>query len=300
MINFAYRMKLSIITINYNNFEGLRKTIKSVINQTWQDFEWIIVDGGSTDGSRKLIEETVVFLDSRGWVTEQFSGPEDPISFMTNRSTTTNSSSPHRLLWCSEKDKGIYNAMNKGIVMVHGEYCLFLNSGDWLYNIDVLKSLCFHERKEDIFYGKNYKQEGDFNQLNFAPIYKNKLTAFDLFTYTLPHQAAFIKKSLFISYGGYDETLKIVSDWKFFVQCILFHNSSYKFIDLPVSFQQPGGISDNNQFIEERRSVLNELFPDILREDIIIANSVRNIRHNYVLRVFYSILYRLSNILKTS
>ena len=89
-------MKLSIITINYNNREGLKKTINSVINQTFRDFEYILIDGGSEDGSKEIILQHEA----------QFS------------------------YWRSEKDHGIYNAMNKGILAAKGDYLLFLNSGD--------------------------------------------------------------------------------------------------------------------------------------------------------------------------
>ncbi len=89
-------MKLSIITVNLNNKDGLQKTIDSVISQTFKDFEWIVIDGGSTDGSKELIEKY-----------------SDYISY-----------------WVSEPDKGIYNAMNKGIKVAKGDYLEFLNSGD--------------------------------------------------------------------------------------------------------------------------------------------------------------------------
>lgn len=101
-------MRLSIITINYNNLEGLKKTVRSVMDQTWRDFEWIIIDGGSTDGSRELIEEVAARPDSQ-------------VSY-----------------WCSEPDKGIYNAMNKGTAKAKGEYYLFLNSGDSLYDNEII------------------------------------------------------------------------------------------------------------------------------------------------------------------
>ena len=91
-------MKLSVITINYNNKEGLKKTIESVVSQIYQDFEYIVVDGGSTDGSIDIIREYDKHID----------------------------------FWISEPDRGIYNAMNKGIKFSHGEFCLFLNSGDCL------------------------------------------------------------------------------------------------------------------------------------------------------------------------
>jgi len=94
-------MKLTIITINYNNVAGLQKTLESVFGQTCRAFEYILVDGASADGSKELIE--------------QFSAKAD---------------FPFR--WLSEPDNGIYAAMNKGIRMAQGEFLHFLNSGDWL------------------------------------------------------------------------------------------------------------------------------------------------------------------------
>ena len=99
--------KLSIITINLNNAEGLRKTIPSVISQTYCDFEYIVIDGGSTDGSVDVIKKYA-----------------DKLSY-----------------WVSEPDAGIYNAMNKGIRKAGGEYCQFLNSGDWLVAPDVTERM---------------------------------------------------------------------------------------------------------------------------------------------------------------
>ena len=86
-------MKLSIITINYNNAIGLKKTIESIVEQTYHEFEYIVIDGGSNDDSKKVI------LENQNNISD----------------------------WCSEKDAGIYNAMNKGILKATGEYLLFLN-----------------------------------------------------------------------------------------------------------------------------------------------------------------------------
>ena len=97
-------MKLSIITINYNNKAGLQKTIDSVICQTWRDFEWIVIDGGSADGSKELIEQY----------------------------------QQHFSYWCSERDDGVYSAMNKGICISSGDWIMILNSGDYLYSRDSL------------------------------------------------------------------------------------------------------------------------------------------------------------------
>ena len=98
-------MKLSIITINYNNARGLERTIKSVICQTFTNYEYIIVDGGSTDGSLEVI----------------------------------NKYADHISKWVSEPDEGIYNAMNKGTRMASGEYFNYMNSGDCFCDAHVLE-----------------------------------------------------------------------------------------------------------------------------------------------------------------
>ena len=112
-------MTLSIITINYNNLEGLKKTIESVCSQTYRDYEWIVIDGGSTDGSRELIEE--------------------------NKS--------HIHYWVSEPDNGIYHAMNKGIAQAKGDYCQFLNSGDYYIAPNTLQQVFSHDELADVNYG---------------------------------------------------------------------------------------------------------------------------------------------------
>jgi glycosyltransferase involved in cell wall biosynthesis len=113
-------MKLSIITINYNNKAGLQKTIDSVICQTWKDYEWIIIDGGSTDGSKELIEQY----------------------------------QQHFAYWCSEPDKGVYNAMNKGVEHAHGMYVSFMNSGDVFHDGDVLANVFSKALHGDILIGQ--------------------------------------------------------------------------------------------------------------------------------------------------
>ena len=115
-------MKLSVITINFNNRDGLRKTIESVVNQTFKDFEYIIIDGGSTDGSVDVIKEYADRID----------------------------------YWVSEPDKGIYNAMNKGIDVAKGEYCIFMNSGDCFYVNDVYENVFRELDGVDIIIGDSY------------------------------------------------------------------------------------------------------------------------------------------------
>ena len=120
-------MRLSIITINYNNAEGLRKTLASVASQTYPHIEHIIVDGGSTDGSVEILEAYPQPIPKgMGEITEGKFPTQNPA---------------HKVIWVSEKDNGIYNAMNKGIRMTTGEYCQFLNSGDMLAADDVTERM---------------------------------------------------------------------------------------------------------------------------------------------------------------
>lgn len=288
-------MKLSIITINYNNLDGLRKTIDSVINQTWQDFEWIIVDGGSTDGSRELIEETAANLVSHGWTTEQFSGPEDPNSFITNQSSIPNPSSPHRLLWCSEKDKGIYNAMNKGIVRAQGEYCLFLNSGDYLYDADVLKIAMSELAAADVVCFDMLKYK-DGCLVYDGKLPQKEVSASFFIKRTLPHQSVLIRRSLFKKVGLYDENLRIVSDWKFFLLSLVFNNASFQYKPLKFSVIQPDGISSNVQKREaERQKVIAHYFPPRVLNDYSKVFSLEQVYESSgVCRRLYGLLYRIA------
>ena len=127
-------MKLSIITINYNNRDGLQKTIESVVSQSFKDFEWIVIDGGSNDGSRELIERYA-----------------ESISY-----------------WVSEPDKGIYNAMNKGIKASNGDYLLFLNSGDSLCDEYVIADFQKLSFTEDIISGNIIVDDSIYNA-RFSP-----------------------------------------------------------------------------------------------------------------------------------
>lgn len=264
-------MKLSIITINYNNKIGLEKTIKSVVNQTYKDFEYIVIDGNSNDGSKKLIEDY-----------------KNKISVSI-----------------SEPDSGIYNAMNKGIKLANGEYLLFLNSGDSLLIENVLHKVISNLNSEkDIFYGNLiYSKEG-------KPIFKNippkKLTFSYFLEHSLPHPASFIKKDLFNKFFLYNETLKIVSDWEFFIYSICKQSASYQHLDIDISDFDNTGMSSNPENLDkqkkEKEQVILNHFP-LFFEDSKLLLEAKTKRFQDVLfiknnKIRWKILKFLINILK--
>jgi len=222
-------MKLSVITINRNNAEGLKQTVISVINQSFTDFEYIVIDGGSTDGSVDIIEEYT-----------------DKITY-----------------WVSEPDKGIYNAMNKGIIAASGDYLLMLNSGDYFVDEKVLAHVFETEMTEDIIYGNilwkltNGKLESAKSPTEIKFSY--------LFKVSLFHQGTFVKKSLHDIVGLYDENFKIISDWAFWVLAFCRYNCTYKYIDFDVSVCDREGISciNENQVTiqQEKEFFLKTQFP---------------------------------------
>lgn len=213
-------MKLSVITINYNNAKGLKKTIESVITQDYNDFEYIVIDGASTDESIDVINNY-----------------SDKITH-----------------WISEPDTGIYNAMNKGIRLAKGEYLLFLNSGDCLVTNISLTDICKKFNNEDIIYcdvetiiPEKY-QISNYSQL--------KLDFLFFLTNSLPHPSTFIKRTLFNTTGFYSENMKIVADWAFFMDAICLYNCTHKYIQICVSLFDGSGISQqekNNQLILDEK-----------------------------------------------
>lgn len=222
-------MKLSIITVNLNNRDGLKKTIDSVISQTFRDFEWIVIDGGSTDGSKELIQEY----------------------------------SEHFTYWGSEQDKGIYNAMNKGVAHAKGDYCQFLNSGDWLASDTVLEEAAQKMRDCDIMYGDyDFYKEG---HLSSHAVFSEYLSFDTLYYGALGHNSCFIRTALLREFP-YDESLKIASDWKFLFQMLLQHRSFFH-IKKTIGCFDLSGISETQPqlAITERQQCIEELSPLIVR-----------------------------------
>jgi glycosyltransferase involved in cell wall biosynthesis len=235
-------MKLSVITVNLNNKEGLKKTIQSVISQSYSDYEYIVIDGNSTDGSVEIIK--------------QFA---EKISY-----------------WVSEPDKGIYNAMNKGILRAKGNYLLFLNSGDWLINDHILERVFNENFNEDIVYG-NIIEIKD-NKVIRQKTFPDRLSMFYFYMDSLPHQASFIKRKLFDD-SLYNESYRIVSDWDFFIKKIIFENCTYKYLHFDIIYFDIVGQSATNDIHREERSlVFDKILPEKIQSDYKMMEYYKNLR----------------------
>ncbi len=226
--------KLSIITINYNDKEGLLRTLSSCDLQMERNFQHIIVDGNSTDGSLEII-------------------------------TAYKHTNCKKII---EKDNGVYDAMNKGIQIATGDYILFLNAGDEFYedeslsqafkNIDNNSAICYANvlvRSEN----------GEYLQEHPEPL------TFEFFRErTLCHQSTFIKRELFETYGLYRTDILISSDWEFFLRAIFLHGVTVQKLHFTSSIYYLGGMSSDvtnrTQIIGERKEVLENLFPHFLRD----------------------------------
>lgn len=200
-------MKLSIITINYNDVKGLQKTIDSVLMQTWKDFEWIVIDGGSTDGSRDVIEKY----------------------------------KQHFVFWCSEPDKGVYNALNKGVSYAKGEYICCMNAGDCFYESNTLAKIFEKDHDEDILYGDWIEVYPDKSVLKHEPYPID----FHVFRHqNICHQAMFVKTS-HLKMKGFDESYKLLADFARWTEMLL-AKCTIAFVDCIVCRYNMGGISSNN------------------------------------------------------
>lgn len=230
---------ISIITITYNNAAGLKKTIDSVASQTFFNYEHIIIDGGSSDGSVEVIKNA---LKDENYAR-------------------------HVSFWCSEKDGGIYPAMNKGVEKANGDYCLMLNSGDWLAGPKNLERAAAFGLKEDIVYCDAYfVKRGRRRHVRYV----KKLTGSFFFVRGLCHQATFIKTSL-QKKNLYSNEYKIVNDSDFFMKVLIKQNCSSRHLPIVLScYDAETGFSSVSGSLHDKEfsMLLNKYYPARVQEDL--------------------------------
>ena len=229
MISMA---KYTIITINYNNGKELCRTIESVINQTFRDIEYIVIDGGSTDESVDIIKQHASHIN----------------------------------FWVSERDNGVYHAMNKALQHAHGEYVNFMNSGDSFYSPRVLEEIDRLIGDADILFGNVCDPESG-RIYGGVPV-SSEVTLLTLKKEILCHQGTFYRRRIFDRYP-YDESLRLIADWKVNVQAIVLDHCKVKVVDTLVANYDLTGMSSTQSRLheEERKRVMKELFPERILKD---------------------------------
>ncbi|WP_417912912.1 glycosyltransferase family 2 protein [Candidatus Electronema sp. TJ] len=201
----------SIITVCLDNEQGAAKTAESIVKQTFSNFEWIFIDGGSQDNSVNAIRDN-----------------------------------PALTHLVSEPDEGIYHAMNKGVYLSQGDYCIFLNAGDWFYNENVLENVSNRLEGDlvvgwlNVIYPDSFRKQSKIRRLDQQDVRRKFL-----YHRTLHHQSTFIKRSLFKKYGCYDQTFKIYGDWDFFLR-VINKGVDLKFIKLCIANYPFDGISSTS------------------------------------------------------
>ena len=214
----------SIITINFNNCAGLKRTMQSVFSQIFDDFEYIIIDGGSTDGSKEYIAEYQEKVD----------------------------------YWISEKDSGIYNAMNKGIRRAKGQLVMFLNSGDYYISPNLLSyfSKRIEQKRADLFFSRFIWDNPKGNVIAVSDN-SNNIYDWNLKNSNFPHPATFYKKTLFEKIGLFDENFRILGDFDWNARALITHRIPFQYIDLVSTLFIADGVSNNEANKEVYESEMN-------------------------------------------
>ena len=219
---------ISVITVCYNAENNLEETILSVLNQTYSNIEYIIIDGGSTDGTIAVIKKYA-----------------DKITY-----------------WQSETDKGIYDAMNKGIQKATGEWINFMNAGDLFSSTTILQQMSdVIKPGTRILRGNIIRIYSKFKVKSVGVTAQNP-DLLDMFDNTFHHQACLIQSSLFREFGLYSTDYRLCSDWKFFFDCVVLHNVKSQYIDLTVAHFKMDGTSSNNSILykKEQENYLKDIY----------------------------------------
>lgn len=225
---------LSIIMVVFNAKESIEQTILSVINQSYKDVEFVVIDGGSTDGTVDIIKKY-----------------ENKITY-----------------WISESDKGIYDAMNKGVKCAKGNYMYFLGAGDLV--LDVLDQIAVNFVDDNkILYGNVYRT--DFSQL-----YDGKFSQLKFAVKNICHQSIFYPSSVFKSYQ-YNLKYKIQADYDLNIRCYGSGKFTFKYLPVTVAIYEGGGYSDSNIdyiFFQDKIQIVKSNFSMIVYYYVLIRTTI--------------------------
>jgi glycosyltransferase involved in cell wall biosynthesis len=254
--------RFSIITVNLNNILGLRKTIENVVCQTFTDYEYVIIDGGSTDGSVEVIQEFA-----------------DKITY-----------------WVSEADKGIYNAMNKGIDVAKGDFICFLNSGDEFFSKYSLQLLAGNitDSKAELFFGNFIT----INEITGKTIYWDVSYVrdrSDLLPHTFLHNATFYSRNLFERIGRFNERFKICADLDWYMNAMINHQVSFQIIPVLLSVFNGGrGISSVQMDLHKyERAVLFQKYFSGFEIALFSGRTYQRLKKSLLFKFIFHLFFRL-------
>ena len=271
------KAELSVITVNLNNRHGLERTINSVRELEFRDFEYVIIDGGSNDGSLELIKKNSDLVDR----------------------------------YVSEPDSGIYSAMNKAASLASGKYMLFLNSGDYFANPRALDELDL-QTGEDLIYG-NHTFHDPVTGKTAITQYDGILDLGFFWRTTMPQCSTFINKLCLADGGWFNEDYPIAADWVFFCKALLERGCSARHLDRSISIFELGGVSTSkaNKTIvnDERNRFMKSFLPvhvydymlgaeSIRQENLQLARDLRGVRQELEVLKRKGLKYRSGQLLK--
>lgn len=255
-------MRLSVITITYNNLSGLQKTARSVVAQRYADMEWIVVDGGSTDGTPEWLAQVANGGLISGGAGTASSGTDEGYGNLGVKDLGA-------FRFVSEPDEGVYDAQNKGIGMAKGEFCFFLNAGDSFCRADVLERLLAEPVEADIVYGNEVVVDAEGKRVGYCKGVENPGFV-DLYNSCMKHQATLIRRALFERYGEYDSSLRICADWEWFFRVIGFRDEvRLCYRDVDVAWFENTGLSYHSPELcrRERQEILDRYMSKRLQQD---------------------------------
>ena len=256
-------MKISIITVCFNSKEHIKDTIESVFNQSYPEIEYIVVDGGSKDGTVEILKS--------------FNGKISQ--------------------WISEPDEGIYDAMNKGIRLATGDVVGIVNSDDFFHRRDSIEAIakCFRENEvesvfADVIFVKRDNPERHiryYSSESFRP-WKMK------FGFMPAHPTFFTYRSTFEKYGFYDTSFTIAADFEIMVRLFLKHKISYKYINMDLMKMRTGGVSTRSL---KSNLIINKENLRALRKNGFYSNYLF-LFSRYVIKIFHYLPFFISFKLK--
>jgi glycosyltransferase involved in cell wall biosynthesis len=254
--------KLSVITVCLNAEVSIETTIMSVVGQTFTDFEYIIVDGGSKDKTLDIVDK-----------------------YKENISKIV-----------SEPDKGLYDAMNKGISLADGEYIAFLNAGDYYCNKKILEKIFGNKIEEDLIYGDMVVLLSGGTMIRKKS--PKRIKKYYMFSDSLPHPATIAKRDLLINYGLFDISYKYAADFDFFLNSIYRQKCRIKYLGFPFAVFNYWGLSSSSENQKEsnaeRDRVLKKYFT---QQDISRLNLLKPFIYiftKYLRYGWYLVLSKLS------